>query len=188
MGELEQKNRKKIRKTKIQEALLLTIASQGRLGSELLIGQVIKKLIGIEDDTPRTRKKIVQTAASRLRNKGLLEFRNNHYSISERGLKLLKEWELSDYRIKKPKKWDGKWRVIIFDIPEKKRKIRTRVREILSATGFQRLQDSVWVFPYDCEDVIGLVKTELGIGKYLLYMIVDEIENDRFLRMDFDLI
>jgi len=100
----------------------------------------------------------------------------------------LAKWQRTNYKIKIPKKWDKKWRVIIFDIPEKKRKIRDHIREILIATGFIRLQDSVWVYPYDCEDVIGLIKTELRIGRYLLYMIVDQIEDDRFLRMDFDLI
>ena len=108
--------------------------------------------------------------------------------MTRNGAKIFKEWEMSAYTIKRPRKWDGKWRVIIFDIPEKKRAARTRVREILTAAGFQRLQDSVWVFPYDCEDVIGLMKTDLNVGKHLLYMIVDQIENDRFLRMDFDLI
>ena len=51
-----------------------------------------------------------------------------------------------------------------------------------------RLQDSVWVYPYDCEDIIGLLKTDIGVGKDLLYMIADEIENDRHLRENFGLL
>ena len=74
-----------------------------------------------------------------------------------------------------------------FRIPEKKKRAREQVRQILSSAGFIRLQNSVWVFPYDCEDVIGLMKTDLGIGKNLLYMIVDQIENDRHLRIEFGL-
>ena len=188
MGELEKKNRKVVRKTKIQEAIFLTIASGGRIGSELLVGRVIEALTGIDYPVSKRGKRIIQSAATRLRNKGLLEFENGQYSMTKGGTKIFKDWEMSNYTIKRPRKWDGKWRVMVFDIPEKKRTARTRVREILTAAGFQRLQDSVWVFPYDCEDVIGLMKTDLGVGKHLLYMIVDQIENDRFLRMDFDLI
>ena len=50
-----------------------------------------------------------------------------------------------------------------------------------------RLQDSVWVFPYDCEDFIALLKAELKIGAAVLYMVVEHIENDKHLRSHFGL-
>ena len=50
------------------------------------------------------------------------------------------------------------------------------------------MQDSVWVYPYDCEDILTLLKTDLGVGKYILYLIVDELENDKHLREFFDLV
>lgn len=74
------------------------------------------------------------------------------------------------------RKWDGKWRVLAFDIPEKKRSLRNKVRSTLQGFGFQKLQDSVWVFPHDCEDLIALFKADMRIGYSMLYMIVDEIE------------
>ena len=188
MGKLEEESSKGTRKTKVQEAILLTIASGGRLGSELIAGQVVEHLLGIDYPFTKRRNEAIKSAANRLRKKGLVELKDGHYSLTKSGEKTLEEWRLSKYQIKKPRKWDGKWRVIIFDIPEKKRGVRTEVREILKAAGFERLQDSVWVIPYDCEDVIGLLKTDLGIGKHLLYMIVDQIENDRYLRMEFGLL
>lgn len=188
MGKLEKREAKLVRRTKIQEAILGTIASGGRLGSELIVGQIIENLTGIDYPVSARRNDIILSAAYRLRKSGLIGFQDGYYYLTGKGTKLLEKWQMSNYLIRKPRKWDNKWRVIIFDIPEKKRRQRTRAREILKAAGFQRLQDSVWVYPYDCEDVIGLMKTDLGIGKYLLYMIVDQLENDRFLRMDFDLI
>ena len=189
MGTLEESARKNIRRTKVQEAILTALVSGGRMGGDLLLKQVVDTLLGTDfSTTPPRRGDVVKSAASRLVKRGLLKFENGHYVATSRGAQVLGDWHMSNYRIKIPRKWDKKWRVIIFDIPEKKRRIRDHVRDILVAAGFQRLQDSVWVYPYDCEDVIGLMKTELGIGKYLLYMIVDQIENDRFLRMDFDLI
>lgn len=189
MGKLEEAAAKNIRKTKIQQAILLAIVSGGRMGGDLLMKQVIDHVLGTDfSTTPPRQNEIVKSAASRLRSRGLLVFKDGFYDITKAGEKILSNWQMSRYQIKQPRKWDKKWRVIIFDIPEKKKRVREQVREILSAAGFQRLQNSVWVYPYDCEDVIGLMKIDLGIGKYLLYMIVDQLENDRFLRMDFDFI
>ena len=108
--------------------------------------------------------------------------------MTPRGEDLLRHWQFTDFKLEKPKKWDRKWRVIIFDIPEKKRKIRDQIRVLFKTAGFYLLQDSVWVYPYDCEDVLTLLKSDLGVGKNILYLIVEEIENDRHLREFFDLI
>ena len=189
MEKLEEQIRKNIRRTKMQEAILTAIISGGRVGSDLLVKTVLDSLLGTDFSTtaPR-RREIVRSVASRLSQKGLVTFKNGYYSHTAQGERVLNDWRLSRYKINHPKKWDKKWRVIISDVPEKKKRVREQARKILVAAGFKRLQDSVWVYPYDCEDVIGLMKIDLGIGKYLLYLIVDQIENDRFLRMDFGLI
>lgn len=77
---------------------------------------------------------------------------------------------------------------MIFDIPEKKRVVRNDLTTLFKKAGIRRLQNSVWIYPYDCEDIIALLKTDFGIGKDLLYLIVDELENDKYLREEFDLI
>jgi len=188
MAKLEEQNKKVIRKTKLQEAIFTAIASGGRMGSTELIPIVLNYFFELDIPSSSRRKEIIMSAANRLKKRGLLKFQDGHHSLTEPGEKLLKHWRMANYKIPRPKRWDGKWRVIIFDIPEKNRMVRTEVRQILSEAGFQRLQDSVWVFPYDCEDFIGLMKMDLEIGKNLLYMIVDQIENDRHLRMDFDIV
>ena len=189
MGKLEETSQTNTRKTKMQEAILSYVVSGGRMSGDTLIKHVVDSMLGTDFSTTSPRKsEIVKSAANRLSRKGLLAFENGYYSLTTVGEKILNDWQMSNYQIKRPRKWDKKWRVIIFDIPETKKQMREQVRKILLAVGFRRLQDSVWVFPYDCEDVIGLMKTDLGIGKNLLYMIVDQIEDDRFLRMDFDLV
>jgi len=85
------------------------------------------------------------------------------------------------------RRWDKKWRMLIFDIREERKNIREKVRRTLISLGFYRLQDSVWVYPYDCEDLVVLLKADFKIGKDLLYIISDEIENDEFLRKAFHL-
>ncbi|MDP3874960.1 MAG: CRISPR-associated endonuclease Cas2 [bacterium] len=188
MGKLEKENKRNIRRTELQHAILSTVATAGILSVGLIAPQVIGALskLGL---LPYSREnEVVTSAASRLRNKGLLKFEDGHYTLTSQGEKILSHWELADYKLTKPKKWDKKWRIVIFDIPEKKKGIRDQVRQIFIATGFRRLQDSVWVYPYDCEDVIGLLKTDFGIGRDLLYVIADQIENDKYLRREFDLL
>ena len=63
-------------------------------------------------------------------------------------------------------------------IPEHLRFVRDQIRATLVSVGFRRLQDSVWIYPYDCEELIILLKADLEIGKDLLYMIVDTLEAD----------
>ena len=177
-----------IKRSRIQEALLLMLASSGRLGGDALIRQAVESLTGADLTPPPRMKEVVRTTASRLVRRGLLKFEGSHYSMTKVGEKVWKRWQLADFKLPKPRRWDKKWRIIIFDIPERKKKIRNEIREIFKSAGLQRLQDSVWVYPYDCEDVIGLLKTEYDIGANLLYIIADQIENDKYLRMDFDLI
>jgi phenylacetic acid degradation operon negative regulatory protein len=46
-------------------------------------------------------------------------------------------------------KWDGFWRVVVFDVPEKKRRARDVLRSELKRLGFGKLQDSTYISPYD---------------------------------------
>lgn len=107
--------------------------------------------------------------------------------LTAKGEVKLRKLELRDFKMKRPKRWDERWRVLIFDIKERQRDTRDKVRRTLVAIGFVRLQNSVWVYPYDCEDLVTLLKVDFKIGKDLLYMIVDSIENDRWLRESFGL-
>ncbi len=188
MGKLEEDNKKLIRRTKLQEAILATIASGGRLGARALIPEVLNSLLQTDIPSSVRKGEIVRSTASRLVKKGLLKFENDHYAATAAGEKILERWRRADFKLIKPKRWDHKWRMVIFDIPERKKRTRDQVREILTAAGFKRLQNSVWIYPYDCEDIIGLLKTDYDIGKEMLYIIADQIENDKYLRMDFDLI
>ncbi|MEK7148207.1 MAG: hypothetical protein AAB758_02815 [Patescibacteria group bacterium] len=189
MGNLEKENKRIVRRTKIQEAILKTLLSGGRLGSEDLIKSTISYLLKIEPAASPSRiKDVIKTTSSRLKLRGLLKFENGHYSVTQEGGRILEKWRRSDFKLPQPMRWDKKWRIIIFDIPEKKKVVRNEIRQIFINAGLKRLQDSVWVYPYDCEDIIGLLKVDYGIGSNLLYIIADQIENDKYLRIDFGLI
>jgi CRISPR-associated endonuclease Cas2 len=74
------------------------------------------------------------------------------------------------------KRKDGKWIMVIFDIPEKTRKYRDQFREFLYSLRFRSLQKSVWVCPYDVlKDLEELIKL-LNIEKYVRIFLIEEIE------------
>ena len=90
-------------------------------------------------------------------------------------------------KISIPTKWDGKWRVVIFDIKEKRRGVRNKLRAELQNIGFVRLQHSVWVFPYECEEFLIMLKADVRIGKDVLYLVSEHVENDAHLKKIFNL-
>jgi len=187
VGKLEEQNRKRVRKENLQRVILGSVAIVGVLSVGLLAPNVIVTMnkLGILPN-PR-RKEYISSSASKLTKRGLLKFRDGYYQLTKEGEKLLRRWELANYSLKRPKRWDGKWRMVIFDIPEKKKRVRMQVLSLFHQAGFYRLQDSVWVYPYDCEDIIGLLKTDFGVGREMLYVIANEIENDKHLRSEFGL-
>ncbi len=79
----------------------------------------------------------------KLREKGWLD---PDWKLTKEGWKRLKSI-LPEY--KKPSTWDDKWYIVAFDIPEDRRIKRNAFREKLKKLGFGRLQDSVWISPYN---------------------------------------
>jgi len=87
----------------------------------------------------------------------------------------------------KNKQWDEKWRIVIFDVPEKIRKGRNALRSKLKELGFYELQKSVFVFPYECQKEIRFIIKFFRMEKYARYGVLSAIDNDADLRKVFDL-
>ena len=167
--------------------ILTAIGGAGILAVGLLAPNVIGAMGKLGLMPNRRQKEYVSSSASKMVRRGLVKFNGKFYELTPVGRGRLKRWELTDFKFNKPRRWDEKWRVIIFDIPEKKRSVRDHIRKLFKSAEFYPLQESVWVYPYDCEDIITLLKTDFGVGNNLLYLIVEELENDKYLRELYDL-
>ena len=186
MGKMETVSRRRAWRGEIQKIILGTVAAAGILSVALLAPNALRMLKVFGINSAGRKKEIITASRKRLVAQGLLEYTPNGFlKLTKQGERKLRELELHDYKFKKPKHWDKKWRVLIFDIKEERRPLRTKIRRTLTAIGFVRLQDSVWVYPYDCEDLITLLKADFKVGKDLLYLIVDSIENDQWLKKHF---
>ena len=188
MGAQEKISRTRTRGANIQKAVLKSVTTVGLLSVALLAPNAMQILKLFDKNKKRNFIQAVNTSRRRLIEGGLLKYNDGFLEITKKGEQKLYELEKHDYKLPHHKRWDKKWRVLIFDIPEKKRTLRDKVRLTLSSIGFKHLQHSVWVYPHDCEDLITLIKSDFKIGKDLLYLIVDSIENDTELKKWFGLI
>src|SRR3989344_3239456 len=100
-----------------------------------------------------------------LKHRGLLEIVGKHYRLTAAGRKWFQKNSHHYFQMRYPK-WDKKWRIVIFDIPQKFNKERNRFRYKLKNTGFYMLQKSVFVFPYPCEEEFREICQELKINSY----------------------
>lgn len=189
MGELELKTKIKIRNTKIQRAVLGTLAAAGVLSVALLAPNALQmlKVFGLGKGKERYLKRSINNSRDRLVREGMVKYDGRFLCLTANGKNILNRLGGSNFKVKKPKRWDKKWRIVIFDIKEYKRETRNNIRRTLVQIGFLKLQNSVWVFPYDCEDLITLLKADFEIGREVLYIIADQIENDLVIKKYFGL-
>lgn len=89
--------------------------------------------------------------------------------ITEAGKRRLLNYQLDTLSIPKPEVWDGKWRLVLFDIPEKMRAGRDSLRDRLKSLGFLQLQRSAFVFPHSCEDHLDLLVQHYQIQPYVTF-------------------
>ncbi len=193
MGILEKEIKVTDKRKNIQKIILSTIYAVGILSVVAVAPNIFSVIRQLEGSRSRKKslKYSINASFTRLREKGLIEIIEINGKkvarITSKGENKLDFLDRHNFKLKIPKKWDGRWRVVIFDIKESRRKTRFLLRKTLSEIGFIRLQNSVWLYPYDCEDLISLLKADFKIGKDVLYMIVEKLENDWHLRKTFNL-
>lgn len=100
---------------------------------------------------------------------------NTLIEITEKGRRRLLEYDFENITIKK-KRLDGKWRLVIFDIPEEKRNIRDIFRRKLVQLDMVRLQDSVFASAYPCRSEVDFLCHFLEISNFVTIVKVDSIE------------
>lgn len=107
--------------------------------------------------------------------------------ITQKGMTRALTYQLDTLELKKPKRWDGKWRVVIFDVPEKHRRLRDVFRMRLGQLGLYQLQESVYVSPYPCFNEIEFLRELYNVSFSVRYLLVEKIEDDALLRSHFEL-
>lgn len=185
------------RRVPFQTIILGTLGVTGVLA----VGLVAPNVLGLFEylnpisrkNTIRFNQRITQ-ALLRLERRGLIkitgEGKKRKIHLTTQGEGLIDALYAGAYVIPLPVRWDGKWRLIMFDVPEKRKKVRDTLRMLLRSAGFVHFQDSVWIQPYSCDELVTLLRSHLGSGKgeirYLSVSFIDE--SDYVFRKHFDLV
>lgn len=121
-------------------------------GNEIWVGSLIKLLEPFDHN-----EQSIRSAVSRMSKQGWIvsrrEANKSYYSLTERGKKRMEEAAGRIYRME-PAEWDGKWRTLLYTIPEERRHIRDELRKELIWSGFGLLSNGVWITPNQLKEQI----------------------------------
>jgi len=94
----------------------------------------------------------IRLGLSRMSRKGVFKVRKvgrrSYYSLSTKGFRWMEQGRVRAF-VFEPKSWDGRWRLVVYNVPEKLRVLRDRLRFKLHSLGFANLSTSLWISPYD---------------------------------------
>lgn len=114
------------------------------------------------------KRKVADTFTRLLRN-GLIEIQKEGYDVkialTPEGKEVAGYMQIDALSIKRPNRWDGSWRIILFDISNLKTIHRNAFRGKVKSLGFLPLQKSVWVHPFDCRAEVELLCDFFGLSK-----------------------
>ena len=140
----------------------------------------------IEDYFPS----VVKQVANRLERRGLVKKMETKdglvFEITDRGKKEVLRYRLGEMKQKRGK-WDGLWRLVFFDIPEKNKGKRDNLRKFLKTLGMEQMQESVFVSPYDISGEVKYLREILEIPHGVKLGVLQKIEDEEELKEIFSL-
>lgn len=74
--------------------------------------------------------------------------------------------------------WDGKWRIVLLDLPESRKSERESLRYLLKKAGFVCLKNSAWISPFPFEHLFVNIKKDLGLTTEIMIMVTDTIDTE----------
>ncbi len=118
-----------------------------------------------------------------LRKKGyirsFIKSKQKYIELTKRGKRRIQRLSIDEIKIKRSKRWDGKLRLVIFDIPKKFKTEREIFRDKLKNLGFILIQKSIYAHPFTCTEEIRTIAERLCIEEYVLLIISDVIQNEK---------
>ena len=191
---IEERVKRKAKRNQIRDVILLS--AYAAIGVSMMIMtpnamRLLKHVEKVIGPSPSLKRRVSQKYSELIAQwifKRIDSPRGPRIELTEKGRKLAEELAMRDeLRPEKQKKWDYKWRIIMFDIWERRRNVRDELRRTLKEFGFIKVQNSAWAYPYPCEKLLVFLRTHLRLGHGILYVVADEIEYDEPLRQHFKL-
>jgi len=123
-------------------------------------------------------KQKISTVFWRLKRDGFIDIKQSNHqiyiSLTQEGRRKAGIFQINNLKIKRPKQWDKKWRLLMFDISQKRKILREALRGKLKELGFLPFQKSIWIHPFDCSAEVELLKDFFGLSVKEIQLIVAE--------------
>ena len=166
---------------------ILTLLAFGTLATMVLVApnalQIIKLFLDKEPRLKKYSSDSIRNSLYRLQSQKLISIEEEKgkiiVRITKRGKIKAFKYKIDEMKIPIPKTWDGKWRVVIFDIPNKKTLARDVLREKLKSLGFWKIQKSVFVYPYECREQIDYIREVYQVSSNVKTFVVEQIEDEK---------
>lgn len=150
------------------------------------LGYVLKPFLKDQEYFPSR----IDSAMRRLQRQKLISITEKNgkvkIALTENGKRKVLAYKFEEMQLRKGK-WDGWWRVVIFDIPEKKKAARNFLRDKMSELGFYMLQKSVLVTPWDCRNEIDFIKHYYEVGDHVILLKVKTFDSEDLVKNFFEL-
>lgn len=146
------------------------------------------KYIDIEDGKIKLK---INRSAANLKRRGLIKMEKRggvtYVALTDKGRKEALLNNLNFSRSDEHKKWDSKWRIILFDIPENKKLARQALGKLLRKANCFPYQKSVFITPFECKKEVDFLGDYFEIRNHIFLITANEIENESRLRKHFNL-
>lgn len=176
----------------VQRKVLLLLGSGLALGFSRSPQAYLKIIKGTAEEWKKINRCSLRKAIRSLYDSKLINWAENSdgsitLNLTNKGKNKSLTYNLDNLRVNKPKRWDKKWRVVLFDIPESYRSARDALRTHLKQIGFFELQKSVFVYPYPCDDVINFLIEFYNIRKNVRQILAEGLDNSLDLKNYFNI-
>jgi DNA-binding transcriptional regulator PaaX len=159
----------RIRIGPVAEAIIGIVAIGGVVAIAVCAPNALQVLAPFFKKKKYSAKKAIERNIEILVQKGLLTKKRNQLELTQKG-RLISFLKGYDNVISEQKKWDGKWRLVIFDVPHSKNKERLELTRGMKMHGFHLLQRSVWLYPYPCDAFIQTLTAYLDLKQEIIYI------------------
>ncbi len=183
---------KKRRVGHVQQKVLLLLLGGISLGLTRSPKQYFRVVRELRKEWQKINRNALNQAIQNLYTSKLVTTKDNRDGtltlvLEKEGRDVALTYDLDRIAIKEPGHWDGKWRIVMFDVPENLRKVRDSLRMHFKDMGFYEFQKSVFVHPYPCREEIEFIIEHYHARRFLRFIIATDIDNALELRRYFEL-
>lgn len=176
----------------LQQKVLLLLLGGLALGLTRSPKQYFRVVKEIRTEWRAINRRVLNQAIQSLYHSKLVETKDNRDGtltlvLSKEGKQLALTYDLENMKIKEPNHWDGKWRMVMFDVPEGIKRVRDTLRMHFKNMGFCEFQKSVFVHPYPCAEEIEYIVEFYNARRHIRFVVATEIDNAIELKRHFRL-